>query len=311
VEWRDVADEAATVSLFGGGHRRLVLVEGADDFVSEHRSRLEDYVEKPRRSAVLVLEVGTWASNTRLYKAVHGKYLQIDCRLPQQSVGRRTELDTNRLIRWLVDWAKSHHGATLTGPGAQLLIDLVGPQLGMLDQDLAKLSLYLKPSEKITPELVQEVIGGWRAKTVWEMVDAAADGDAAEAIRQLDLALQSGEHPQALYGQIAWSLRRFTVATRIFVAAERKGRRMPIRDALEQAGFRAWPQQALANAEKQILQLGRQRAGKMLQWLLDADLALKGSHSAPDRARFVLEHLFFRMAKQPALAGSRNTRGKP
>jgi DNA polymerase-3 subunit delta len=303
VDWSDVADEAATVSLFGGGRKRLVIVDDADDFVSKFRARLEDYVEKPKRSAVLVLDVGAWASNTRLYKAVHAKWLQIDCRLPQHSVGRRSELDVNRLIRWLVEWTKARHQATLAPAGAQLLIDLVGPQLGMLDQDLAKLALFVKPKEKITPELVQEVIGGWRAKTVWEMVDAASDGNAAEALRQLDMALQSGEHPQALYGQIAWSLRRFTAATRIFVAAEKNGRRIPIRDALEQAGFRAWPQQALPNAERQIKQLGRDRAGKMLQWLLDADLALKGSHSSPDRARFVLEHLFLRMAQQPAKTG--------
>ena len=303
-EWCDVADEIATVSLFGGGTKRLALVEAADDFVSKFRTNLEDYVEKPKQTGVLVLEVGTWASNTRLYKAIDKRWLQIDCRLPQHTVGRRTEMDEGRLIRWLVAWTKSQHGAELAPAAAKLLVELVGPLLGMLDQDLAKLSLFVGPQKKITPELVQEIVGGWRAKTIWEVVDAAADGNAAEALRQLDMALQSGEHPQALFGQIAWSLRRYTVATRIFAAAERRGQRIPLRDALEQAGFRAWPQQSLPNAERQIKQLGRDRAGKMLQWLLEADLAMKGSHSAPDRARFVLEKLFLRMARRPSLASA-------
>ncbi len=298
-EWCDVSDEVATVSLFGGGARRLAIVEDADDFVSNFRTKLEDYVEKPSKTGVLVLEVGTWASNTRLYKAIDKSWLQIDCRLPQKA-GKRAEFDEGRLISWLTAWAKSQHGVLLAPAAAKLLIELVGPQLGMIDQDLAKLSLFVGPKEKITPELVQEVVGGWRAKTIWEVIDAAADGDAAEALRQLDMALQTGEHPQALFGQIAWSLRRYAVATRIFAAAERRGQQMPLRDALEQAGFRAWPQNALANAERQIKQLGRDRAGKMLQWLLEADLAMKGSHSAPDRARFVLEQLFLRMARQPA-----------
>ena len=299
-EWRDVADEIATVALFGGGARRLAIVESADDFVSKFRDKLEDYVEKPKRTGVLLLDVGTWASNTRLYKAVSKQWLQIDCRLPQKTVGRRTELDEGRLTKWLVDWTKDHHSVVLMPAAAKLLVELVGPQLGMLDQDLAKLSLFVGPKEKITSDLVQKVVGGWKAKTIWEVIDAATNGDAAEALRQLDMALQSGEHPQALFGQIAWSLRRFGVATRIFEVTERRGQRIALRDALLQAGFRDWPQNALAGAEQQIKQLGRDRAGKMLQWLLEADLAMKGSHSAPDRARFVLEQLFLRMARRTA-----------
>src|SRR5262245_58962687 len=46
-EWRDVMDELATASLFGGGGPRLVILERADGFVSANRQRLEDYVAKP------------------------------------------------------------------------------------------------------------------------------------------------------------------------------------------------------------------------------------------------------------------------
>ena len=292
VEWRDVSDELATVSLFGGNTRRLVIIEDADGFVSANRAKLEEYCEKPKSKSVLILEVGSWPSNTRLYKAIDKRHLQVDCRLPQK--------DDGKLVRWLSEWTKTQYGVTLSAAAGKLLVELVGPQLGMLDQDLAKLSLFVGRKETITPELVQEVVGGWRAKTIWEVIDAAADGNAAEALRQLDMALQSGEHPQALFGQISWSLRRYTIATRIFAAAERRGERMQLRDALLEAGFRPWPQNALANAERQIKQLGRDRAGKILQWLLEADLAMKGSHSSPDRARFVLEQLFLRMAQRPA-----------
>lgn len=297
-QWCDVADELSTVSLFGGSGKRLAIVEQADDFVSKFRDKLEHYVTKPRSGSVLILEVTAWPSNTRLYKAIHQQWLQVDCRLPQKSVGKRSEPDEGRVLEWLVGWAKKAHGAILLPQAAKRLLDLVGPQLGMIDQDIAKLALFAMPPAKITPELVQDVVGGWKAKTIWEVVEAAADGKASEALRQLDLALQAGEHPQALFGQIAWSLRRFAVATRIFEASERQGERLPLRDALQQAGFRAWPQQALLDAERQIKQLGRDRSGKMLQWLLDADLALKGSHSTPDRARFVLERLFLQMARR-------------
>jgi DNA polymerase-3 subunit delta len=303
VELRDVLDELATVALFGGGARRLAVVEQADDFVTKHRAKLEDYVQRPRSSGVLILEVDSWQSNTRLYKQVDKTGLQIECRPPEKLRGRSKVLDESRLCKWLAQWSKSQHDATLQSQAAQLLLELVGPQFGLLDQDLAKLALFAGPGGKITPEMVRDIVGGWRTKTTWELLDAACDGDAAEALRQLDRLLQSGEHPVALFGQISWSLRRFAAATRIIEQAERQRRRIGLRDALEQAGFRKWPPGAMNNAERQLKQLGRQRAAQFYRWLLDADLALKGSHSADHRARFVLEQLFLRMSKPLAARG--------
>jgi len=299
-EWRDVLDELSTVALFGGGGKRLAIVEQADGFVTKHRDRLEAYVEKPRSSGVLILEVGTWAGNTRLYKAIDKTGLQIECRAPQRAAGRSKFLDERRIAAWLSHWSETRHGARLNPQAATLLLELVGPEFGILDQDLAKLALFVEPGGVIKPELVRDVVGGWKTKTIWELMDAACDGNAGEALLQLDRALQSGEPPQALFGQISWSLRRFAAATRIFERAERGGRRLPLRAALEQAGFRPYPKNALENAERQLKQLGRERAGQLYRWLLEADLALKGTHSAPDRARSILEQLILRLAKDAA-----------
>jgi DNA polymerase III subunit delta len=75
---------------------------------------------------------------------------------------------------------------------------------------------------------------------------------------------------------------------------------MPLREALTQAGFRDWPIGSLATAEKRLIQLSRKRGEKLYRWLMDVDLALKGSHSQDDRARWALEQLVLRMARQPA-----------
>ncbi len=60
--------------MFGGGER-LVVIDQADDFVSRYRAELERYAEHPKTSSVLVLDVASWPSNTRLYKALAGKGL--------------------------------------------------------------------------------------------------------------------------------------------------------------------------------------------------------------------------------------------
>lgn len=297
-EWRDVVDELATVSLFGGGGPRVAVVQDADKFVTKFRDKLEDFVAKPKPTGLLVLDVETWASNTKLYKAVDQAGLQIECRPPEIARGKNKVLDEGRLAKWLSQWSQTQHEAALPADAAKVLLELVGPEFGLLDQELAKLALFAGRGGAITPVMVQDVVGGWRTKTTWELIDAAADGDTGEALRQLDRLLQAGQEPIALFGQIAWSLRRFTVATRIFQDAERDQRRVPLAAALEQAGFRKWPPQELQKAERQLIQLGRDRAGRLTRWLLDADLSLKGSHSSPARARFVLEHLFAKLSKE-------------
>ena len=298
VEWRDVLDELSTVALFGGGGPRLAVVEQADTFVSKNRERLEAYVEKPRSTGVLILEVSTWMATTRLYKAIDKTGLQIECRAP--TLGSGKAIDERKIAAWLAQWSQKRHDAVLAPQAAALILELVGPEFGLLDQELAKLALFAGPGGTIKPDLVRDVVGGWKAKTVWELMDAACAGNAAEALRHLDLALQSGEPPQALFGQISWSLRRFATATRIYQRAEREGRRPALRAVLEQAGFRAYPKGALESAERQLKQLRRDRAGQLYRWLLDADLALKGSHSTPALARWVLEQLILRLARTPA-----------
>jgi hypothetical protein len=55
----------------------------------------------------------------------------------------------------------------------------------------------------------------------------------------------------------------------------------------------------MSKNESQLRRLGRQRARKLFQWVLDADLALKGPSSQPARARIALEQLIARLAAGP------------
>jgi DNA polymerase-3 subunit delta len=278
-EWRDVQEDLSTVAMFGGG-RRLVLVEEADEFVSRYRGELEDYTAKPSRTGVLALDITTFPATTRLYKSVAADGLAIDCSTPA----------TAKLCKWLVDWAKKFHRAVLPQPAAEMLVEIIGPELGLLDQEIAKLALTAG-SERITPEMVTKYVGGWRAKTTWEMLDAALDGKVREAMQQLDRLLASGEQPIGILGQISASLRRLAAATRLILLAEASGRRIALPQALERAGTKPF---VLQKAERQLRRLGRVRGAKLYEWLLEADLDLKGDSAMPPR--LILERLIVRLA---------------
>jgi DNA polymerase-3 subunit delta len=295
-EWRDVHDELATAALFGSG-RRLAVVDDADELVRRYRTQLEQYVAHPAEGGVLILRVGLWQSNTRLYKAVDLAGLQIECRLPERG-GKRKSLDETRLVRWLTERAQNVHQVRMTRACMDVTLELVGTNLGLLDQELAKLALYADKDGKVSPEKVREVVGGWRAQSTWQILDLAAEGKVDQALTQLDQLLARGEKPIGLFGAVSWSLRRFATATRIYQQAEREGHRVAIPEALVEAGFRPWPTDALKRAEHQLRQLGRHRAGLFYRWLLEMDLAMKLSHSQDNRARLLLEQLFVRMSKQ-------------
>lgn len=281
--WRDVSDELSTGSLFGGG-RRLVVVENADDFVSRNRAALEDYVARPSSAAVLVLVVGTWASNTRLYKAIDAAGLQIDSSVPAAA----------RLLKWLSTWARTQHDIKLDRDAAESMMEIIGPEPGLLDQELAKLASAAGPRGEVTAQLVEQLVHGGRMKTTWEMLDHAAAGHAAIALEQLDRLISGGENAIGLLAQMSSTLRRFAAATRAIEQAEATGSRLSLRQALEAAGFKSF---VLSKAEPQLKQLGRARAGKLYHWLLEADLALKGSSSSPARSRIVLEQLVCRLSQ--------------
>ena len=67
-ELKSVCDELLTVSMWGD--RRLVMVDGADKFVSQYRDGLEKYLGHPAKKSVLVLDVKSWPKTTRLAKLV-------------------------------------------------------------------------------------------------------------------------------------------------------------------------------------------------------------------------------------------------
>ncbi|MEX2114002.1 MAG: DNA polymerase III subunit delta [Pirellulales bacterium] len=288
VAMRDVLDALATRALFGGG-RHLVVVDEADEFVSQNRAALEDYVARSKSDSVLVLDVKQWASTTRLAKALADGGLQVECKFPPPA----------RLAKWLIAWSKSHHHAVLDPAAAELLVESVEADMGLIDQELAKLAASAGPGGTILPELVSQSVVGWRTQTAWAMLDAALAGQSRGALVQLDHLLLSGYVPIALLAHIGASLRRFAAATRLIEQAEQARRRITLRSALADAGVKPF---VLARAEEQLRRLGRPRARQLYGWLLEADLALKGSSSSPARARLLLERLIVRLSAPPAAA---------
>lgn len=262
LEFKTIRDELLLVSMFSS--RKIVLVEDADDFVTEFRPLLENYADKPSRRALLVLDVKTWRKNTRLAKKIDADGLDIDC----------SELDGTRLINWLIQRMEETYSKQLSREAANLMVQLAGTAMGLLEQELGKLSAYAGDRTHITPDDVQKLVGGWKAETTWAMIDAIRDGAPGIAINCLGKLLYAGEPAPKILGGINYVFRKFAIA----VEASRKTG--AIQPALKAAGV--FPRD-VGNAEKYLRRIKRQRAEALLETLARADSGLKGGNRLPEQ----------------------------
>jgi DNA polymerase-3 subunit delta len=285
-QWRDLHDELATRSLFDLDGRRVARLRNADSFVTKHRESLERWIEKPSPGATLLLDLRTLAANTNLYKKIKKIGWLI-------SVG---EIKDAELAAWIVRWGKKEHGIALTRTQANVLVDRIGPVCGLIDCELAKLALFADPKGTVSDARVDELVGGWRTQTVWNLADSIADGKIGNAIQQIDKLIMAGQSVFGIAAQLSWSLRRFGIATRYLEQLERIGQKPSLQQALLAAGFR---NHELSKAESSIRRIGRPRARELLCWLLDLELQLKGSHSNEDRGRLAMETFLWKLADHP------------
>jgi DNA polymerase III subunit delta len=280
--WAAVHDELQTLPFLSP--RRLVVVEGADPFVTRERVRLEKYVSAPSSAGVLVLDVQTWPSNTRLAKLLPGE-ATLECKAPSVKL----------LPEWCRAWCVARYGKELAPPAARLLVDLIGAQMGQLDQELAKLVSYAGSAPRVEAADVDTLVGNSRAENTFKIFELIGGGRADEALTLLDRLFEQGEDPFRLLGAFSHHLRGLARASRL------SARGTPIPAALTQAGILPF---AMRGAEAQMRHLGRRRLDRLFDWLLQVDLGFKGSSQLPPRT--LLERLVVRLARGLEVAGSRS-----
>jgi len=267
-ELKTVCDELLTVSMWGD--RRLVMVDGAEKFVSQYRDGLEKYLGHPAKKSVLVLDVKSWPKTTRLAKLVAKIGLDVEC----------STLSGAELIRWLIDSARSEFGKTLPRDAAALMHELAGDDLGLLEQELAKLSSYVGGRSTIEADDVRTLVGGWRTETTWAIAGALRRGKTGEALDLLDNLLNAGESAHKISAGLTFVFRRLAQA----VERVREGASLDA--AVRDAGV--FPRE-LGESTAYLKRLGRAEALRIYSRLLSTDVNLKGGLTIDER--LILEAL--------------------
>ena len=138
---------------------------------------------------MLVLDVKTWAANTRLAKMVPAAATMV-CKAPP----------AYKVPAWCVQWALSQQQKQLSASAAAHLVDLIGPDMGLLDQEILKLAIYVGDKARIDAADVDRLVGHSRGENIWQIFDAIAEGRNADALTMLGRLFDHGEEPMRLMG---------------------------------------------------------------------------------------------------------------
>jgi DNA polymerase-3 subunit delta len=255
--------------------RRFVVVEQADPFVTAERARLEKYVAAPAATGVLVLDVKTWLTNTRLAK-----------QLPNDAILVCNPPAAQKLPEWCIAWCLAQHGKELPVAAARVLVDLVGADMGLLDQELLKLSTYVGTAKRIDTAAVEQLVGDSRAEKTWDIFHKIGNGQTSEALTFLSRLFEQGEDPMRLLGAFSSHLRQLAKVARLHAQG------VSVHDAQEQAGIPPWGRR---NTEQYLRKLGQRRQDLLYDWLLETDLGMKGSSQLPPRV--LLERLVVQLSR--------------
>ena len=177
-ELADVLDELRSFAMFGGS--KVVVVSPADEFVSRFREQLETYCESPSTSATLMLRMSSLPKNQRIYKIIQKSGEVIQCDPPSK----------RDLPNWIVQRARAAHKLAVSPDAAAMLAELIGDDLGRLENELAKLALQCDAGKADVKD-VQGSVAFQREQEMWDMTDEVAAGRTADAVRRWRQLVQS------------------------------------------------------------------------------------------------------------------------
>jgi DNA polymerase-3 subunit delta len=169
---------------------------------------LEAYVKQPEPLTTLVIVASAVDRSRRHYKSIQKHATIVECWGLKGGKDARVDLrQVARTAEALVKQAVADAGQQIDPAAARLVADRAGTDIATLRGDVERLLLYAAGKPRIDLTDVQEVVSAETAQDDWAVTNAIQRGDAAEALRQVALALESGGVPYMILGQLGWFVR--------------------------------------------------------------------------------------------------------
>lgn len=295
--WRLIIVKASEVKSggekFRGGFdegRRNRYLSAADE------KAIREYFASPTARTVLIVVLpGKVKKSHPLVKLFSS--------LPETAVCVRElkPLREKQILEWAVRSAAGH-GRTMTDEAAQRLYEIVGSDLRLLENEVAKLTDFTEGRKAIDVEDVDQVTAWLRSYESYDLDERLERGDVAECLVVLNSLLKSGERPEQILGRLAGFFRNILLAM-TWLEEGRKDKKSIFR------AFFPYIQENFGELYKRkfdlffgaVAGISREDLGAILEALRAADLRIKSTDIPPQT---VLETFFFEYGRIRKAAGT-------
>jgi DNA polymerase-3 subunit delta len=189
---------------------RVDEIESSEDEPAGDADGLVEYLQRPEPSTTLVVAASDVDRTRKIWKSGFQKHaVVVECwglkgekdpkYLDLRAIARRAEQ--------LVRQAAAEAGQQIDPAAARLVAERAGADIVRLRGDLDRLLLFAAGKPKISLADAREVVSAESSQDNWAVTTAIQQGNSAEALRQLALALDSGAVPYMVLGQLAWFVR--------------------------------------------------------------------------------------------------------
>lgn len=202
----EVVGAANTMAFLGG--LRLVLVHGVGSWHKPQKQKIIDYLESPAPDACLAMIAEKMTAKEPLRRAVDrvGEVLEYKAPKPWE------------LPEWAARQAQ-RLGLQMGTGETRLLVERVGADQQLILRELEKLSAY-KGRGRVTADDVMVLAVRSPELTVFDLLDAVATGQSAQAFESIEELYYEGENPGGVFFRL---LRHFQRLSRV-VAMQEEGK---------------------------------------------------------------------------------------
>ncbi|MCT4655629.1 MAG: DNA polymerase III subunit delta [Cohaesibacter sp.] len=212
-----LADEANTISMFGGNRVIMIQLSGNKSIVPA----LEPILSTPPADAFIIIKAGDLKKTAPVRKAIEKA---------ASAVALPCYIDARDALNGIIDEELQKAQLTISQEARMMLLDNLGADRLASRAEVQKLCLYAMGQQQITETDIENIVGDASNHQIDMIVDSAALGDIDELDHQLEQILGSGQNASSV--GIA-SLRHFQMLERCLNLMD-KGQ--PAQSALQKTG---------------------------------------------------------------------------
>jgi len=250
-----------------GSEKKLIIVKEAEKI--KDKKPLKDYASSPAEFTVLAFFHNGAITNlsSEPFKTLDAKNFLFEAK----------ELKGKNLIDWLISIAEEKE-KKLSEENAQVMVDIVGENRSMLEDQLEKICVFLNKEKEISLESIKQISSELKQFNIFDLQNAIGLKDKAKALTVANNLLDNGAEPTFI---ITMLTRYFTGLAKI---PELQSKNTPLQEAARIVGTHHF---YYPNYVKARNLYSDEKLVEVFRVLLKADISVKTT-SADDKTIITL-----------------------